>query len=294
MPELISFVDHPPLHEPVLIVALEGWIDAGAAASGAVRTILTEHDSEPVAFFDTDQLLDHRARRPVMTINEGVMGPLTWPSIELRAVTDSTGRHVLLLVGAEPDHGWGMFVDAVRDTALALGVTTVIGLGAYPAPVPHTRDAQLALTSTSEAIVESHPRYVRGTVEVPAGVQAAIEVAAADAGVSSMGLWAQVPHYISGLPYATASLRLIEGLDQVAGLRFETGALMIEAETGRHQLDELVAANDQHRAMVTQLEELYDSQAPTAINSDDVGLGPLPTGDELAAEVQAFLRDQGD
>ena len=292
MSELISFVDHPPLHEPVLVVALEGWIDAGSAAAGAMRTILTEHDSEPIAFFDTDQLLDHRARRPVMTITEGVMGPLTWPTIELRAVTDNSGRHVLLLVGAEPDHAWGPFVGAVCDAALTLGVTTVVGLGAYPAPVPHTRNAPLALTSTSGALVEAHPRYVRGTVEVPAGVQAAIEVAAAEAGISSMGLWAQVPHYISGLPYATASLRLIEGLDQVAGLQFETSTLEIEAVAGRQQLDELVAANDQHRAMVTQLEELYDSQAPVV--TDDGGLGPLPTGDELAAEVQAFLRDQGD
>jgi hypothetical protein len=80
---------------------------------------------------------------------------------------------------------------------------------------------------------------------------------------------------------------LLEGLQRVAGLAFQTGALVEEATVTRRQLDELVAGNEQHREMVARLEELYDAQQLS-------NLGPLPTGDELAAEVQAFLRDQRD
>ena len=287
MTDLVRYIDHPPLHEPALLLALEGWIDAGAAASGAIRSILDTQSSEPIATFDTDQLLDHRARRPTVTLEEGVVTELAWPTTELRAFTDATGRHVVALVGAEPAPAWHRFVDAVRETALGLGVTTVVGLGAYPAPVPHTRDAQLALTSPSVDLLDSFTGYVRGSVIVPAGVQTAIEVSLHEAGVPAIGLWAQVPHYISGIPYPAASLSLVKGLDPVAGLVFETAALTEEAGTGRTQLDELVEANDQHRAMVVQLEELYDSQ-------DLGGLGPLPTADQLAEEFQAFLREQPD
>ncbi len=284
MTDLIEYTDHPPLHEPTLLVALEGWIDAGGAAQGAARAILAAHSSEPIATFDADALLDHRARRPTMILNEGVVTDLVWPSIEMRALTDVRGRHVVMLVGAEPDHAWGRFVDSVKDAAAVLGIETVVGLGAYPAPVPHTRDSNLSLTSPSSAVLDSMPGFVRGTIQVPAGVQSAIEVSLHEAGLRSLGLWAQVPHYISSISYPAASVALIEGLERVAGLGFDATELREEAASGRAQLDELVAGNDQHREMVQQLEQLYDSQALDS-------LGPLPTGDELAAEFQAFLRD---
>ncbi len=288
MTELVTLALHPPVHDPVLVVVLEGWIDAGAAATTAMQTILEAHGSELVASFDTDTLLDHRARRPVMSLVEGQMTALTWPSIELRALTDEQGRHVLVLVGAEPDHEWRRFTDAVVDLALELGVSSVIGLGAYPAAVPHTRDTHLALTSPSLELLDSFTGFVRGTVEVPGGIQASIEHAASVAGIPSIGLWAQVPHYISGMPYAPAALALVEGLQRISELELQSGVLAAAAHSGRSHLDELVSSNPQHQAMITQLEEIYDAT--------DIGpsLEQLPTGDELAAEFQACRREQGD
>src|SRR5262249_28539512 len=91
MTDLVTFAEHPPLHEPTLLVALEGWIDAGGAAQGAARAILSSHSSEAIATFDSDELLDHRARRPTMILSEGVMTDLVWPTIEMRALTDGHG-----------------------------------------------------------------------------------------------------------------------------------------------------------------------------------------------------------
>jgi predicted ATP-grasp superfamily ATP-dependent carboligase len=288
MTDLVTLAGHPPLHEPALLVVLDGWIDAGAAAGTAIHTILDGHGSELVATFDADGLLDHRARRPVMSLVEGHMTSLAWPSIELRAFTDESGRHVLALVGAEPDHSWRRFTDTVIDLALELGVRMVIGMGAYPAAVPHTRDTHLALTSPSLDLLNSFTGFVRGTVDVPAGIQASIEHAASTAGLPALGLWAQVPHYISGMPYAPGALALIDGLGQIADVELKNGSLIEDAEISRSHLDELVSGNAQHQQMIQQLEELYDATDVGA------GLGPLPTGDELAAEFQAFLREQGD
>lgn len=286
MSELLDLFDHPPLHEPVMIVGLPGWIDAGSAAATAIQTVLDGHDHELIATFDIDALLDFRARRPVMNLVDGIIEELTWPSIDLRAIVDHAGNHIIVLSGAEPDHAWGAFCGTVVDTALDLGVRMVIGLGAYPAPVPHTRETKLSGTTPSAEQVPGLLGMELGTIEVPAGVQTAIEVAAAESGIPAIGLWAQVPHYISGMPYPAAALSLIEAVNRAAGLSLGTGELVDQSAATRRQLDELVEANEQHRRMINQLEELYDTTPP------DTTLGPLPTGDELAAELQAFLRDQ--
>lgn len=269
-----------------MILALEGWIDAGMAANGAMTAIIEGIDTEPLASFDTDVLLDHRARRPMMSLVEGHVEQLTWPTIEVRGGIDDAGNHVVLVVGAEPDHAWGRFCTAVTDLALDLDVRMVIGLGAYPAPVPHTRDTNLALTSPSTELLDSHTGFFRGTIDVPAGIQSAIEMSTHDVGISSMALWAQVPHYISGMNYPAGSLALVEGLGRVAGLSFPTASLALEATSTRHRLDELVSGNRQHEEMLRQLEEVADA-APAV---DD--LGPIPSGDEIADEFQKFLRDQ--
>ncbi|HNI34368.1 MAG TPA: PAC2 family protein [Microthrixaceae bacterium] len=286
MSDLVELHGHPTLSSPVMILALEGWIDAGMAAAGAMTAILDGIDTEPLATFDTDVLLDHRARRPMMSLVEGHVEELTWPSIEVRGGMDDVGNHVVLVVGAEPDHGWRRFCTAVTDLALDLDVRMVIGLGAYPAPVPHTRDTNLALTSPSPDVLDAHTGFFKGTIDVPAGIQSAIEVSTHTAGIPSMALWAQVPHYISGMGYPAGSLALVEGLGRVAGLSFPTATLAIEASETRHRLDELVSGNHQHEEMLRQLEEVVDSSPPP----DD--LGPLPTGDQLADEFEKFLRDQ--
>ncbi len=288
MSELIEMHSHPTLFDPVMVVALEGWIDAGSAAAGAMTSILETSDTEIIATFDTDSLLDHRARRPIMRLEEGHMAEVTWPTIELRLGVDANGRHVVLLAGAEPDHLWGKFCSEIVEVVEDLGVSNVIGLGAYPAAVPHTRPTRLALTSPSTAVMESHPGFVRGSIEVPAGIQAAIEMVVYDAGVPSMGLWAQIPHYISGVPYPAGSLALIEGIASVSGVVFPGGSLVDESATIRDRLDSLVGDNEQHRTMIESLEEISD--AAVEVDVDDIG--PLPTGDQIADELQAFLREQ--
>src|SRR5437870_5160549 len=94
----------PELDDPVLVMSLDGWVDAGLGAATAAAALLSAIDSEVVATFDADGLLDHRARRPVVRIVDGVNTGLTWPELQLRAGRDAAGRSLLLLIGPEPDH----------------------------------------------------------------------------------------------------------------------------------------------------------------------------------------------
>ncbi|MBS1837100.1 MAG: PAC2 family protein [Actinobacteria bacterium] len=132
MSSLVERVLRPELTDPVLLVAMEGWIDSGMGVANAAAALMNGSSPQVVATFDTDRLLDHRARRPVMHIVNGLITGLTWPTIQLLAGTDSHGRDILLLVGAEPDFEWRGFTDAVVGLVTDLDCRMVVSLGAYP------------------------------------------------------------------------------------------------------------------------------------------------------------------
>ena len=282
---LYELIDQPELDGPVLVLALEGWIDAGLASATAAELLLDSLDTVTVARFDTDALLDYRARRPTVHMVDGVQRGLTWPSLELRAAADLEGNEMLLLVGSEPDRVWHNFVDDVVGLALDFDVRMCVGLGAYPAPAPHTRTSRMACSASTASLAT--PNFLRASLDFPGGAQAAVEHGCDARGIPSMGLWAQVPHYAAGMPYPAASVGLIEGLGRLAELSLPLGDLPTQAKVTRGRLDELISQNPEHQAMLRQLEAAYEQVSVGPLGDSD-----LPTGDELAAELERFLREQ--
>jgi proteasome assembly chaperone (PAC2) family protein len=276
------------LHQPVLVVALEGWVDAGLGAATALATLLGNGSSEPLITFDGEHFLDQRARRPVARIVDGITTDLTWPHIEARASQDDVGADVVYLAGPEPDFHWQEFVDDVVTLALGWGVRMVVGFGAFPAPAPHTRPARLAATApASSAELLRQIGVVQGELEVPAGVMAALEIGFGEAGVPTISLWARVPHYVSAMPFPEASAALVEGLAGLTGLSLDSSGLRRAADSSRRQVDELIAGNREHQAMVRKLEESIDASEGNAL-----GVQEVPSGDEIAAELERFLRGE--
>jgi predicted ATP-grasp superfamily ATP-dependent carboligase len=283
--DLVTLHSWPELEHPVLVVCLEGWIDAGQAAATAMNTLRRIMPHELLATFDSDELIDHRARRPMLRIVNGVDTDLRWPELRLEVATNRTGRSVLLLSGPEPDMRWHRFVDEVVNLAGRLGVEMVVGLGAFPAPVPHTRPVRLAGTSTDAELV-SRVGFVPATLDVPAGAQGALEFAFGEAGIPALGLWARVPHYASAMPYPAAVVALLRELAKIGELEIDTSGLEAAAQANLAQIDQLISRSDEHSAMVRQLEAQHDrEQAPS-------DFGELPSGDELAAELERFLRGE--
>ncbi|HET6810147.1 MAG TPA: PAC2 family protein [Acidimicrobiales bacterium] len=272
--------------DPVLVVQLEGWVDAGLGAATALASLVEGRDPEVVAVFDGDELIDYRARRPVVRIENGRNAGLTWRQPRLLLTTDRADRDVLLLVGPEPDMRWEAFVKDVVDLATELGVRLAVGLGAFPAPVPHTRPVKVAAVSTEESLAV-RVGFVAGIIEVPSGVEAALELALHDRGIPAVGLWARVPHYVAGMPFPAASAALLLALAEVADLSVDTTSLGTAADVSLRRIDELIANSDEHRAMVSQLESAVDSS-----EGNPLDLGEIPSGDEIAAELQRFLRGE--
>ncbi|HWG73002.1 MAG TPA: PAC2 family protein [Acidimicrobiales bacterium] len=287
MTELATIHNWPTLERPVLVMALEGWIDAGLTGGNAMASLLASMPHQLLADFDADELIDHRARRPVMRVVNGVHTELRWPQPVLQVATNRTGRSVLMLAGPEPDMRWHQFTNEVVQLSLRLGVQLVVGLGAFPAPVPHTRSVRLAATA-SNAELAGRVGFIPATIDVPSGVQASIEYAFGQAGVPAVGLWARVPHYAAAMPYPAASAALLDELSSLADIEVDTKALRAAAQTTSTQIDQLIAGSDDHAALVRQLEAQHDQEQGLSAT----GFGNLPSGDELAAELERFLRGE--
>jgi proteasome assembly chaperone (PAC2) family protein len=277
-----------PPERPVLVVGLEGWIDAGFAGATALASLLEQVRTERFATFSGEELVDHRARRPRMRIDDGVRGEVTWPEPELLVGVDRLGSGLAVLVGPEPDYRWRTFSRMVAELATELQVRLVVGLGGFPTATPHTRMVRLASTA-SDAALAHQVGYIPGAIDVPTGIGDVIGAECAAAGIASVGLWARVPHYVAGMAFAPAALALIEGLVAVSGLAIDAEELRESAEAARLRVDDLIAQSPEHLAMVRRLEEQVDEGEELQVPGGD----DLPSGDEIAAELERYLRGEG-
>jgi proteasome assembly chaperone (PAC2) family protein len=282
---LIWHTDPPALRRPVLLVALEGFVDAGAVASTAGMFLRHRWQSEVIATFDRDALIDYRARRPTVVVDSGEIRRLEWPDLEVCAARVEGPRDALLLLGPEPDMRWGAFVDAVSELCRDLGVEVVISLGAYPAAAPHTRPTSIVRAGNAAAgdlVPEAAP--IHG-YNGPVGAGTALQVALAEDGIPALGLWAEVPHYIAGSPHPAAALAMVKLVASTLSTEVDTAELEAAAALHRTQVDEAVAEHPDAGEMVAALEAHVDAGG---------GAENLPSGDALAAEIERFLRTQQD
>jgi hypothetical protein len=279
------------LHEPVLIVMMTGWIDAAGAAAAAIEAVAKECETAPVARFDDDTFIDYRARRPTMELRDGVNTNLKWHHLELLAGRSPAGRDVLVLMGPEPDMNWRRFSEAVGDMAVELGVTHMIGFGAYPFAAPHTRTPRLSCSSPSTDVL-ANVSFARSSVDVPAGMAAALEHTMHARKIPALGIWAQVPHYVSAMSYPASSAALLDGLKEATGIDITGASLRNEVQIQRQRIDQMVEDNVDHQLMVKQLESLHDAAVEDDADAASAAAEMrLKSGDEIAAEIQEFLRD---
>lgn len=275
--------DPPALRRPVLLVALDGFVDAGGVASTAALFLRHRWRSETVATFDREAFIDYRARRPTVVVDSGRIRRLEWPDIELLAATVDGPHDAVLLVGPEPDARWETFCAAAVDVCRRLGVETVITLGAYPAAAPHTRPTGIVQASNALAgdlVPEARP--VMG-YNGPVGVGAAFQLALEEAEIPAVGLWAEVPHYLAGSPYPPGALEVVRLVAATLQTSVDTGELEEAGTQHLQQLDEAVADHPEAQQMIAALEQHVD----TGESADD-----LPSGDDLAAEIERYLRTQ--
>ena len=269
-------VDHEPLITPALIVAFNGWVSAGGAGTATAEHIAA--DAVDVALFDSDLLYDYRVNRPTLEFTEGIIDTIEWPATKLRR-RRLDGRDLLILTGPEPNWHWQAFGEAVGDLATELGVIQHVSLGGIPWAAPHTRPTIVVTTSSRRDLLGDDANFPAGTLRVPASAASVIETAAARRGIPTVGFWARVPHYVAGI-YHPAVVTLVERVSRYLGITVPLGTLLGDAADQRRQLDAALDDQPNVREIVSRLEDLYDAS------------GEVASGEEIAAEIERFLRER--
>jgi proteasome assembly chaperone (PAC2) family protein len=271
---LYRLTAEPRLEAPALVTAFDGWVDAASAATTAANHVAA--DGEQIAIFDADELIDYRARRPVLDIVDGDLKSLSWPEITVRAVR-AGGRDVVVLTGPEPDFRWHELSDAVLDLVVRLGVIESVTLGSLGLAVPHTRPTQITATSSRPELLGPDDQRTEGLLRVPAAAVSVIEMNLRDHGIPTIGFFAQTPHYVTAT-YAPAVLALLERLGRHLDVVLPLGSLPDDATSQREQLDRIVEQRPEIKEYVERLEAAFQPG------------WSIPSADELGAEIERFLR----
>lgn len=285
VPELAGDAD-----APAMIVALEGFLDAGNAASIAVESMLDDDRGRVVASFEVDEFYDYRARRPPITFSENHYTDYEAPRLVVRLLKDAAESPYLLLSGPEPDIRWEAFCGAVRAVVNTLGVREVWSLSAVPMSVPHTRPIQLTQHANLDEMV-TRQNIWQGELRVPSSAQGLLEMRLGDWDVPAGGFVAHIPHYVAQMPYPMASAALLEAVGESTGLSWDLTDLREAGAKQGLEIEEQVSENAEVREVVTGLERQYDAfQRSQEQGSDLLAQSrDLPSGDELGAEFERFL-----
>ncbi len=279
---------------PVLIHALEGFSDAGHAIRLSAQHLKDTLDTELVASFAIDELLDYRSRRPLMTFKTDHFTAYEEPELNLYALHDRTGTPFLLLTGMEPDLKWERFITAVRLLSERLGVRRVIGLGSIHMAVPHTRPMTLTAHSNDKELIADHQPWV-GEVQVPGSASNLLEFRMAQHGHEVVGFTVHVPHYLAQTDFPAAAETLLSEVARSASLQIPTDALTRAAAEVFDKINEQVAASSEVAQVVEALERQYDAFVAAQENRSLLARDEeLPSGEEIGAEFERFLAQQAD
>ncbi len=275
MSDLYEIVAEPELRNPVLILALSGWVDAGASGTGAAE-YLTDEGTE-IVHFDKDSLFDYRSNRPVVSFRQGQMTEIEWPDITVFR-RELPERDLLVMVGSEPDFRWQAFASSVADLMQHFGIDLIITIGAVPAAVPHTYPPPVMMTASSDELVGADDVALDDDLDVPGAAVNVVAHAAVKRGKGTIGYWAQIPHYVNE-KYPAGSVALLQRIALRLDLDLDLTELIDESTEQAAKINEAISGRPESQAHVRKLEMLAEE-------------GKLVTGDELAAEIENFLRDE--
>ena len=273
----LQWINRPVLHQPMAVIAFEGWGDAGESASQAAHAFLANLDSEPIALIDPDDHFDFQVRRPIVELDSSGIRDISWPRNEIHHLR-MDGRDVVVVVGEEPHYRWKAFTTELVDALGMLGVTRAVTMGAFIGQVAHTLPVPLVGSATMPDTLSMHDLLPSG-YEGPTGIVGVLNQALGHAGIDVISVWAAVPHYLSNQEYPPGTEALAIKAAELVGVSLDIGHLTTATRHFLSTVDEAIEGNDELLRYVEQLEEDAD---------DDI-----EQSDRLVEEIEDFLRDQG-
>src|SRR5450631_987813 len=262
--------DVPDLDGVAMLHHLEGFMDAGAAGRLLAEHLVTTCESETIATFDVDRLIDYRSRRPMMIYSTDHWDDYERPELAVRLMHDSGGTPFLLLSGPEPDHEWELFAAAVQSLLTRLGSGPLIGFHGIPMGVPHTRPLGIISHGTRPELVDGS-QQMPSQLQVPGSASALVELRLGQAGRDALGFAVNVPHYLAQAVYPEAAVTLLDKVSSTTGLDLPSDALREAADRTNEEIDRQVADSSEVAELVTALERQYDTLAEASAGATGDG-----------------------
>jgi proteasome assembly chaperone (PAC2) family protein len=289
----VEFDREPPVNLTTLVMAFGGWIDAGRAATGALRHLVGDLGATRLARIDPEEFFVFTQERPEVRLKDDGSRDIHWPRSEFFASHPGNGRDGLLLFsGPEPHQKWKIYTKAFLDVAERCGVKRIVSLGALLAGAPHTRPVRVTARCTDPAtrsVLEAWGIYRRPTYEGPTGISSVVLDAAERRGIQHVGFMGQAPHYLRDSENPAAIQTLVTYVARLLNLTPDMSHFTEAIQDFRTQCDQAVARDRATREHVRQLEQEYDAAGGEEQAS-------LPSGeldsDKLMQELQEFLRKQ--
>jgi proteasome assembly chaperone (PAC2) family protein len=293
MMENVEFDREPPRNLSTMVMAFGGWIDAGRAATGALRHLVRDLGATRFARIAAEEFFMFTQERPEVRLRADGERDIHWPRTELFAWHPEDGGDGLLLFwGPEPHHKWRTYTSALLDVAERAGVKRIVSLGALLAGAPHTRPVRVTARATDPAarsLLEAWGIYRRPTYEGPTGISTIVLDAADRRGMRHVGFMGQAPHYLQDVENPAAIQALVSYVARLLHLSADMSSFNEAIQDFRTQCDRAVARDKATREHVRKLEEQYDAEAAQEQQ-------PLPEGkldsDKLMRELEDFLRKE--
>jgi proteasome assembly chaperone (PAC2) family protein len=289
----VEFDRDPPANLTTLVMAFGGWIDAGRAATGALRHLVRDLPAARLARIDPEEFFIFTLERPQVRLKADGERVIQWPRSEFFAWHPADGRDGLLLFcGPEPHQRWHTYTKAFLDVAERSGVRRIVSIGALLAGAPHTRPIRVTARCTdaaSRALLEAWGMYRPPTYQGPTGISSVVLDAAEKRGMQHVGFMGQAPHYLQDTENPAAIEALVACVARLLHLSPDMSHFAEAIRDFRTQCDRAVARDRATQEHVRQLEQEYDASA---------GEERAPLTDEevdpekLMREVQDFLRGQ--
>jgi len=288
----VAFDREPSRTLTTLIIAFGGWIDAGRAATGAVRHLVSDLGAERLASIDPEEFFVMTQERPEVRLRPDGEREIHWPRSEFFAWRPDDGRDGLLFFcGPEPHQRWRTYTKAFLDVAEGCGVKRIVSVGALLASAPHTRPIRVTARCTEPAVrslLEAWGIYRVPTYEGPTGISSVVLDAAGRRGMENVGFMGQAPHYLPDTENPAAIEALVSYTARLLHLNPDMSQFAETIQEFRTQVDRAVARDRATREHVRQLEQQYDAAEGEEQRLPD---GELDS-EKLMRELQDFLRKQ--
>jgi proteasome assembly chaperone (PAC2) family protein len=293
--EHVEFDREPPARLTTMVMAFGGWIDAGRAATGALRHLARDLRATRLARIIPEEFFVFTQERPEVRLRPDGGRDIHWPRSEFFAWDPGEGRDGLLLFsGPEPHQRWQTYTKAFLGVAERCGVRRIVSLGALLAGAPHTRPVRVTARCTdpaSKSLLEAWGIYRPPTYEGPTGISTVVLDAAERLGMQHVGFMGQAPHYLPDSENPAAIETLVSYVARLLDLSPDMSRFAEAIQDFRVQCDQAVARDRATREHVRKLEQEYDAAAAEEQQ-------PLPGGEldseRLMREVEDFLRRQGE